>query len=706
MGEAVLKAQIEASIQRQELRSAPPLVQTALEIDIAELSASQSSPEAVVDAILQSPGLKGWGPAQRKRLWTWTRIPYHIRAAGLAALIDKEEDLDAQTHKQSDGDSIEHVSDQDEWILQNESYLRCLSHTVEKADYSHHWSYGLVQISQLPAVLAQSLTIVDSYGSTLKLERPGTLSGFCILGERRKSALCIQSSTSAFRSQWDYMTDGVLEGLDWSNIIAAGGVVLGTMLTRRDISTNWDTVHHPNEWLASDIDLYLYGLELDEANQRIKDIAQVYQSNLAPDAPFLIVRSSQTVTLYSTWPRKRVQIVLKLVQSPREVLLNFDLDPCAIGYDGKDVWMLPRFVRAIETGYTNFTMDIIGGHYLGDRKASRETRVFKYADKGFGLRFLPSYLSSLVDDNDQPVASIPPTLDRRANQARKWTRRCIEEFVKRRHKNTPSYYCKPAYLVVDSTTPVLSHGTLAQHMRCAEEPLGHSALAAFSVLMRHVALWEEEFKGNIFIYDHVFAENTYEEGLPMDNTPACKWGPGFDTVRFAANIDEFNDNETRDVVGCLPLVLGFPPPSVWSSPVQRLTYNDSVDDLFSPASDIQVLLILSQRLMDYANTVLMEALDTAGHTKHPKPLKIVARNDGDIHGPCVVVWRLDYILNWQMVDRRIDEVREILWAYHRLFSRDLSAYRTRYIESQLSKRVIRQAEFDEFKIWVCPPSSS
>ncbi|KAF8916321.1 hypothetical protein CPB85DRAFT_1290868, partial [Mucidula mucida] len=34
--------------------------------------------------------------------------------------------------------------------------------------------------------------------------------------------------------------------------------------------------------------------------------------------------------------------------------------------------MLPRFVRAMQTGTTIFTMDIINGHYLGDRKATRD----------------------------------------------------------------------------------------------------------------------------------------------------------------------------------------------------------------------------------------------------------------------------------------------------------------------------------------------
>ena len=65
------------------------------------------------------------------------------------------------------------------------------------------------------------------------------------------------------------------------------------------------------------------------------------------------MRNSQTITLYSRYPLRRVQIVLKLVSSPREVLLNFDLDVVAAAFDGQQVWMLPRFVRALESKFSS-----------------------------------------------------------------------------------------------------------------------------------------------------------------------------------------------------------------------------------------------------------------------------------------------------------------------------------------------------------------
>ncbi|KAK7065057.1 hypothetical protein R3P38DRAFT_3420468 [Favolaschia claudopus] len=69
--------------------------------------------------------------------------------------------------------------------------------------------------------------------------------------------------------------------------------------------------------------------------------------------------SSSPVALSSgpSWQCTPPPVVLKLVRSPRAVLLNFDLDICAMGWDGSDVWMLPRAARALETGYIVFTMN-------------------------------------------------------------------------------------------------------------------------------------------------------------------------------------------------------------------------------------------------------------------------------------------------------------------------------------------------------------
>lgn len=194
------------------------------------------------------------------------------------------------------------------------------------------------------------MSCVLADNAALKITRSdvASLPGFTVLGEKRKPSVYIQPTIQAFKSSWDAMTDNVLRGLSWDNIFVAGGLIFGTLLTPQ-VAADHPDVNKAEEWLASDIDIYIYGLGPEEANDKIRHVEDVYKSNLPAGSPFLVVRNSQTITFYSAWPRKRVQIVLKLMNSPREVLLNFDLDVCAAGYDGSNVWMLPRFVRAVES---------------------------------------------------------------------------------------------------------------------------------------------------------------------------------------------------------------------------------------------------------------------------------------------------------------------------------------------------------------------
>lgn len=107
------------------------------------------------------------------------------------------------------------------------------------------------------------------------------------------------------------------------------------------------------------------------------------------------MKNARTITFLTKYPNRRIQIILKLVPSPTDVLLNFDLDACALGFDGSEILMLPRFVRALETGSSMFTMDLIWGHRVRNRGATQKTRLLKYAERGFGVRLSPSYARSL-----------------------------------------------------------------------------------------------------------------------------------------------------------------------------------------------------------------------------------------------------------------------------------------------------------------------
>lgn len=188
------------------------------------------------------------------------------------------------------------------------------------------------------------------------------MSGTTILDNKRPSTLRIQPDLNAFTVAFDAITGGLLSGLDWTNVFVAGGIALGALLCT-------DVARNVPKYVNSDIDLYIYGLGPLEANEKVEHVYRTWLSNLPSNAPHQVLRNSRTITcvdslaivtrklftrrtnisLLSSYPIKRIQIVLKLVKNPKDVLLNFDLDPCAMGFDGAELWILPRAARAIQS---------------------------------------------------------------------------------------------------------------------------------------------------------------------------------------------------------------------------------------------------------------------------------------------------------------------------------------------------------------------
>ena len=48
----------------------------------------------------------------------------------------------------------------------------------------------------------------------------------------------------------------------------------------------------------------------------------------------LVVRTNNAVTFVQDYPRRHVQVILRLYASPAEILMGFDVDSCAMCFDG------------------------------------------------------------------------------------------------------------------------------------------------------------------------------------------------------------------------------------------------------------------------------------------------------------------------------------------------------------------------------------
>ena len=104
------------------------------------------------------------------------------------------------------------IVDVDEAVLRNEHYIRS-----RDSNRDHRY---LVTLEQLSQILAKDPQESRPLSFTRKDPPKG---GLEFLDDLRKRTLTIQSSSASFCDVFDRITNGVFRGLDWSNVLIAGG---------------------------------------------------------------------------------------------------------------------------------------------------------------------------------------------------------------------------------------------------------------------------------------------------------------------------------------------------------------------------------------------------------------------------------------------------------------------------------------------------
>jgi hypothetical protein len=123
-----------------------------------------------------------------------------------------------------------------------------------------------------------------------------------------------------------------------------------------------------SKFKSSDIDIFLYGRTVEQAERKIEHILAVLGSSVTA-----INRTQHSVSFVRGWPHRNVQVILRQYRSKGEILIGFDA--CAVGFDGVkvrifvyrslfcsrffldnnnndiilQVYALPRFRRAMNT---------------------------------------------------------------------------------------------------------------------------------------------------------------------------------------------------------------------------------------------------------------------------------------------------------------------------------------------------------------------
>ncbi|KAL8706294.1 MAG: hypothetical protein Q9201_000670 [Fulgogasparrea decipioides] len=496
---------------------------TDLQADVKEVAESLSL--AVLRNILQDP-----------------RTPYVV-----LRLFDA---LSWTTFHGSNGDRK--LVDIDQAVLAGEQYIRS-----KKSDIQGEY---LVTLDDLSSILGP-----PGSNGTITFKRKSPPEGsFEFLDQKRESVVKLQGSDQAFQETFERVTHGVLKGLNWDHVLVIGGMVHSTLLHTDPL------VDDAGDIAECDVDLYLYGLTPQEANCKIEEIYNVWLRNdrvrshaLGTTSDTMVFKNAKTITFIPKYPNRRIQVVLKLASSPLEHLLKVDLDACALGFDGSRVLMLPRCARALETGYSVFTMDLIWGHHLGSRRETQEVRLFEYADRGFGLRFLPSYIRSLeehydsedslsVEDRGNVAAKVGvggrrsgPTRIVEGEPGLKTLRRIAylgQDFVRKYFDSLKNGRFDDYRVEKVNGRPVIRLGAMDGHRMHEAFPDGGRGLGVFELLMRHCEAWRLDVTGKAW-YESLracesflgldrkqFSNTSYHETEdPYEDLPTYQWGPNLNS---------------------------------------------------------------------------------------------------------------------------------------------------------------------------------
>lgn len=129
---------------------------------------------------------------------------------------------------------------------------------------------------------------------------------------------------------------------------------------------------------------------------KLHEIDGAIRSACAP-RDVLVVRTKHAITFVSEYPRRHIQIVLRLYSSPAEVLHGFDIDACCVGYDGLTRLAPHRAVRALMARYNMID--------LSRCSPTLEFRLYKYAKRGFSVAYPPNGLrrENIVENLQQPA---------------------------------------------------------------------------------------------------------------------------------------------------------------------------------------------------------------------------------------------------------------------------------------------------------------
>lgn len=118
---------------------------------------------------------------------------------------------------------------------------------------------------------------------------------------RANGSPAVVQSLKDFRTNFNVFSESALVDFDWSNVVAAGSSVVTSLLAVPEKHSGSKralrSYYHEQLAPASDIDLFIYGLDEEQAKQKIKQIEQNIRDAILVETT--TVRTKNAITIAS-----------------------------------------------------------------------------------------------------------------------------------------------------------------------------------------------------------------------------------------------------------------------------------------------------------------------------------------------------------------------------------------------------------------------
>ena len=173
-------------------------------------------------------------------------------------------------------------------------------------------------------------------------------------------------SNHEFNMEFSKKTHDLLTYVSWNNLVVAGGALVN-IITKSDAKLN-------------DVDLFVYGLNKKDTTEKIDQvISHIKQKAADMNYETRAYMNKNVINLYVFDTKKllQIQIILRLYDSLTKILMGFDVDCCAVAFNGSNILTTVRGEYALKHR--------VNVANLQRRSPSYENRLIKYSFRGFDV---------------------------------------------------------------------------------------------------------------------------------------------------------------------------------------------------------------------------------------------------------------------------------------------------------------------------------